>query len=51
MSRGRGGGGRGRGRGAGTGGLSGLNLPAGITFEDVMLARQARDPAPLYPVG
>jgi hypothetical protein len=48
MSRGRGGGGRGRGRG---GGFGGLNLPAGITFEDVMLARQAHEPTPLYPVS
>lgn len=52
MSRGRGGNTRGGGSGGrGRGGGGGLALPAGITFEDMLLARQARDPTPLYPVS
>ncbi|KAG8772094.1 hypothetical protein FRC15_002983 [Serendipita sp. 397] len=49
MSRGRGGtSGRGAGRGSGRG--RGANaLPAGLSFEDMIAASQARDPAPLYP--
>jgi len=46
MSRGRGAGG-GRGRGAGRA----ANIPAGISFEDVMSANMTRDPTPLYPVS
>ena len=48
MSRGRGGG-AGRGAGRGRGGHSAL--PAGFSFEDMLAASQAREPAPLYPVS
>ncbi|CCA77170.1 related to RPC31-DNA-directed RNA polymerase III [Serendipita indica DSM 11827] len=46
MSRGRGGG-AGRGSGRGRGGSNAL--PAGFSFEDMLAASQAREPAPLYP--
>ena len=46
MSRGRGAGG-GRGRGGGRA----ANIPAGVSFEDMMSASMTRDPTPLYPVS